>query len=129
MTVGNQLAEAEKFAVEQREASQASAAVQKQKRPLSEDEVWARKNLRWRDGQPIADMANALRIFERHEDFKGRYRYNEMVNRVLDRGVVMIDWRISEVCVLVQERFIAGIPEEVVLKGLTIAAYKNGVQK
>lgn len=129
MTVGNQLAEAEKFAGEQREALQAPAAVQKQKRPLSEDEVWARKNLRWRDGKPIADMANALRIFERHEDFKGRYRYNEMVNRVLDRGVVMIDWRISEVCVIVQERFIAAIPEEVVLKGLTIAAYKTGVQK
>ncbi len=129
MSVQNQLAEAEKFRAEQRAPMGEAGASPKPNRELSEDEVWARKNLRWRDGRPITDMANALRIFERHDDFKGRYRFNEMVNRVLDRGVVMIDWRIAEVCVVLQERFVPAIPEDVVLKALTIAANKTGVQK
>jgi len=131
MTVQNQLAAAEKFGEEHQAlgSQQSLVADEKQDRALSEDDIWSRKNLRWRDGRPIADMANALRIFERHEDFKGRYRYNEMVNRVLDKGVVMIDWRIAEVCVTIQERFIPAIDEAIVLKGLTIAAYKTGVNK
>ena len=132
MTAQDQLAQVEEFneTLQQQRANQTpSEAGQKPKRVLTEDQVWARKNLRFKNGEPIPDMANALRIFERHEDYKGRFKYNEMVNRVLDKGVVMIDWRIAEICTFVQERFIPGIPEDVVLKGLTIAAYRTGVNK
>lgn len=132
MTVQNQLAEVEELSEtlgNQRSNSAATEAPKKQRRALTEDEIWARKNLRWKGGEPIPDIANVLRIFERHEDYKGQYKFNEMVNRVLYKGVVMIDWRIFELCAFVQERFIPGIDEDVVLKGLTIAAYKTGVTK
>ena len=132
MTAQNQLAEVEELNAtlqKQRSNEHAPKASEKPKRALTEDEVWARRNLRWKNGNPIPDIANTLRIFERHDDYKGRYKYNEMVNRVLDKGVVMIDWRIYELCALVQERFIPAVDEDVVLKGLTIAAYRTGVTK
>jgi len=137
VTVQNQLAEVEDLAAERAsrkegepaaaDPAERRAGAERRKRPLTEDEIWARKNLRGRAGRPIADIANVLRILERHDDFKGRFKFNEMVNRVLDKGTVMIDWRVAEICAVVQERFIAGVEETVVTKALTIVANRTGI--
>ena len=127
MTIQEQLAKVEEFAEEKAEASAApeQRAAPQNKRPLSDDEVWARKNLRWQGGKPIGDLANALRVFERHDDYKGRFRYNDMVNRAMDRGTVMIDWRIFELCAEIQERFLPGMDDQLMVRALTVAANKN----
>lgn len=98
-------------------------------RPASPDEVWARKNLRWKDGRPILDMANALRVLDRHEDFSGRFKYNETLSKVLDKGSVMMDWRMAEICAVIQERFLPAILEVDVRKALLIHANRNSEKK
>lgn len=98
-------------------------------RPASPDEIWARKNLRWKDGRPILDLANVLRVLNRHEDFAGRFKYDDTLNKVLDKGSVMLDWRLAEVCSVIQERFLPAIPESDVQKALLIHANQKSQKK
>jgi len=94
-----------------------------------QDLAWAKENLRWADEKPIPDMANVLRVLDRHPDFKGRYIYNETLNKVLDKGTLMLDWRVSECCAVIQERFVPEIPESAVNNALVICANRNGTRK
>ncbi len=87
-----------------------------------DDERWARENLRFHDGRVLLDLANCLRVIERHPDFKGRFRYNDVLNKVLDKGTVMIDWRLSEFAAMLQERFLPEVPFETAARALIAAA-------
>ncbi|MEO0878259.1 MAG: hypothetical protein AAFY22_00970 [Pseudomonadota bacterium] len=113
----------------------ARAADPKQAQPageagaLSEDAQWARQNLRHGSDGPYLDIANSLRIFERHPDFKGRFKFNEMINKVVDRGSVMVEWKISAIAADVQERFAPMMPFEIVNRALIIAANRAGESK
>lgn len=84
--------------------------------------MWAKTNLRFRASEPMLDVANALRILDKHEDFQGRFRYNPAVNKVLDRGSVMLDWRVSELIAVIQERFLPEIPDDCVKQALLVHA-------
>lgn len=86
------------------------------------DRLWAKKNLRFKGGQPCLDCANALRIFERHSSFTGRFRYNDTLNKVMDKGAVMLDWRVSEVVCVIQERFMPEISVNAVERALIVHA-------
>lgn len=116
-----QSVDAELSEIAQKRANKTSAAAAKQ-RELSPDEAWARKNLRWRDSKPVCDIANAIRVIECHPDFKGRFKYNEVLNKVIDKGTVMIEWRVNEVCAIIQERFVPTISTDCVNKALVIVA-------
>lgn len=93
------------------------------------DERWARENLRWRGDQPVLDMANVLRILDGHEEFAGRFRYNDNLNKVMDKGAVMLDWRLAEVCAVIQERFLPEITEADVRKALLVHANRKSRKK
>ncbi len=86
------------------------------------DEEWARQNLRYQDGRLLLDLANCLRVIERHPEYKGRYKFNEVLVKVLDRGTVMIEWRMSEFVAGLQERFLPEVPFEVASRALVVAA-------
>ncbi|HNR75812.1 MAG TPA: hypothetical protein PKM48_01690 [Parvularculaceae bacterium] len=90
------------------------------------DEQWARANLREAHGRLALDIANVLRIIELHPDFKGRYKYNDTLGKVLDRGSVMIEWRVSEFVAQIQERFLPEISSEIAYKALVVAANRAG---
>jgi hypothetical protein len=90
--------------------------------PVADDAAWARYYLRHEDGKIIIDLANCLRIFEMHPDFRGRFKYNDTLNKVLDRGGVMLEWRISEITAILQERFMPGVPFEIVQRALVVAS-------
>lgn len=93
------------------------------------DAKWVEENLR-RDenGQIYKDLANCLRIYERHPDFRGRFRYNDVLTKVLDKGTVMIEWRLSDLVSIIQERFIPEIPYEIAVRALVVAANRNPSQ-
>ncbi len=95
---------------------------------VADDMDWARDNLRFRDGHPLLDIANCLRIIERHPDFRGRYRYNEILCKVLDKGTVMIEWRMFEFTATLQERFLPELPFETASRALVLAANRAGVK-
>ena len=84
------------------------------------DFAWARENLRFKGSEPMIDIANALRVLERHSDFDGRFRYNPTLKKVMDKGSVMLDWRVAEIVAILQERFLPEIPEDVVGKALIV---------
>ncbi|MEO1251651.1 MAG: hypothetical protein AAFW81_04805 [Pseudomonadota bacterium] len=88
----------------------------------SGDDRWALENLRLADGAPVLDIANALRVLDRHPDFKGRFKFNTTLNKVMDRGSVMLDWRVAELVAAVQERFMPGIALHDVQNALLIHA-------
>ncbi len=94
---------------------------------VDSDAQWVEANLR-RDaeGRIYADLANCLRIIERHPDFKGRFRFNEVLVKVLDKGTVMIEWRLGEFVSQMQERFIPEIPYEIASRALVVAANRAG---
>lgn len=94
-----------------------------------DDKAWAKENLRWSDGKPICDLANVLRILGGHEDFVGRFIFNETLNKVLDKGTLMLEWRVSAYCADIQERFIPGIAENTVNSALIIVANRTGTRK
>ncbi len=86
------------------------------------DGAWARQNLRFDNGRLLLDLANCLRVIERHPDFKGRYRYNDVLAKVMDRGAVMVEWRLGEFATLLQERFMPELPYEIAARALAVAA-------
>ncbi len=93
------------------------------------DALWVRTNLRHsKDGRLRLDMANCLRVIELHPDFKGRFRYNEVLNKVLDRGTVMIEWRMGEFAAMLQERFLPELPYEIAARALVVAANRAGLK-
>jgi hypothetical protein len=94
----------------------------------SDDAAWARANLRFDDDKPHLDIANALRVLERHDQFKGRFKFNETLNKVMDKGTVMLEWRVAEVAAVMQERFMPGIPVDAVNQALVIHA-NNAMKK
>lgn len=96
--------------------------------PEALDHAWSQENLRFSKGEPVLDIANALRVFERHEVFRGRFRYNETLTKVMDKGSVMLEWRVSEVVAVMQERFLPGIAPETVSKALLVYA-NRAIQK
>jgi hypothetical protein len=89
------------------------------------DEDWVKANLRFGDGLAYNDLANCLRVIERHPDFKGRFKFNEMLSKVVDRGAVMVEWRIHEVAAELQERFMPEVSPETVGRALVIAANRG----
>lgn len=87
------------------------------------DAAWARRNLRHtEDGRLVLDVANCLRLLESHPDYKGRYRYNDVLCKVLDKGTVMIEWRLFEFLAILQERFLPDLPYEAATRALVVAA-------
>jgi hypothetical protein len=92
------------------------------------DATWARNNLRYDGDRLLLDIANCLRVIEFHPDFKGRFKYNEILAKVLDRGSVMVDWRVSEFTATLQERFLPGVPFEVAARALVVAANRSGLK-
>lgn len=89
------------------------------------DSQWALSNLRKdKNGRLLLDFANCLRIVELHPDFKGRYKFNDVLGKVLDRGTVMIEWRLIEFTATVQERFLPEVPYDIAVKALIVAANK-----
>lgn len=113
----NQASGSEKSARRQNGARRSSAVCQE-----DEDRAWVKTNLRLRNGEPMLDIANVLRVLERHDAFAGRFRYNNDLNKVMDRGSVMLDWRVAEVVAVIQERFLPEISEVAVQKGLLVYA-------
>lgn len=90
----------------------------------ADDAQWARENLRQVDGRFALDIANVLRLVELHPEFQGRFKYNDTLNKVIDRGSVMIEWRVFELVAQIQERFLPEIPSEIAYKALVVAANK-----
>lgn len=86
------------------------------------DRAWAKKNLRFKSAGPYLDIANTLRVLERHETFTGRFRYNETLNKVMDKGAVMLDWRVAEVVAVIQERFLPEVSADTVERALIVHA-------
>ena len=95
----------------------------------TDDERWARENLRWNGDKPFLDLANVIRVLERHPDFNSRFRYNDTISKVLDRGTVMLDWRMMDVCATVQERFLPELPEQTFLRALAAHANRATAKK
>jgi hypothetical protein len=93
---------------------------------LSSDEQWARENLRWRGAEVLLDLANVVRILERHPDYQRRYKYNEVLTKVMDRGSVMLEWRINDLTAILQERFMPGVPVDLVARGLLVVSNRSG---
>ena len=93
------------------------------------DAQWARANLRYADGRPILDIANCLRVIELHPDFKGRFRYNDTLAKVLDKGTVMVEWRLSEIVASLRERFLPAVPFEIATRALVVVANRAGEKK
>lgn len=104
------------------QAAKLDAAPQTKINPAADDGDWSKANLRFDGARALTDLANCLRIFERHPDYMGRFRYNEMLNKVVDRGAVMVEWRINEITADVQERFLPDVAPDNVSKALFIAA-------
>lgn len=98
------------------------AKLENEHQTVESNEDWSAANLRRQDGRVLTDLANCLRILERHPDYKGRFRFNEMLNKVVDRGAVMVEWRINEITADIQERFLPDVAPENVSKALFIAA-------
>lgn len=96
--------------------------------PLADD-AWARENLRWGDGRPFMDLANVVRILDRHEDYNRRFSYNDALAKVMDKGAVMLEWRVGDVCADIQERFLPEVPEATVAKALLIQANRVSARK
>lgn len=95
----------------------------------SNDGEWAASNLRRTpEGRYFLDVANCLKIVEHHPDFRGRYKYNEVLSKVLDRGSVMIEWKLLEFTATIQDRFLPEIPFETVVRSLIVAANRAGVK-
>ena len=93
------------------------------------DLPWARKNLRRsEDGRVLLDIANCLRVLELHPDFKGRYKFNDVLVKVLDKGTVMVEWRLVEFVAMIQERFLPEIPFDIATRALVAAANRAGVK-
>ncbi len=109
--------------------SEPAAAEPAQPSEDNPDRAWAKENLRWRDGFPLLDIANVMRVLDRHEEYKGRFRYNDDLGKVTDKGSIMLDWRILEVCADLQERFLPGISETVVRGALIVCGNRNCAKK
>lgn len=104
------------------------AKLEKAPDPVQSDDDWSAENLRRQDGRPLNDLANCLRVLERHPDYKGRFRYNDMLAKVVDCGSVMVEWRINEITADLQERFLPDVAPENVSKALVIAANRNAAK-
>lgn len=105
------------------ETLRARAAIQ----VMDGDADWAREHLRWRDGAPLLDLANVVRILERHPDYAGRYTFLKGMDKVCDFRRVMLAWQIDELAAIVQERFLPGVAEETVRRGLLVVANRNSM--
>ena len=92
---------------------------------IENDIAWAAGNLRNNGDQPYADLANVLRIFNRHPDFQGRFGYDRSMAKVHDKGTIMLAWQVDELCAIIQERFIPAIPPEMVSRALLIFANRH----
>ena len=110
------------------QSKQGEAANKPQARQLTPDQAWARKNLRFRDGRAYLDVANVLRVLERHSDYNTRFKFNEMLAKVMDKGTVMLDWKVAELTADLQERFLPAVEQEIVNAALVVAANRGGAK-
>lgn len=89
------------------------------------DEEWAIQNLRRCDEDYIVlDLANVMRVLERHPDFTGRFHYDKNMHKVIDNGVTMVVWQVDALAAELQERFLAGVNEQLVHKAVDVVANK-----
>jgi len=94
------------------------------------DDQWALENLRRCDeGYTLLDLANALRVLERHPDYTGRFHYDLAMHKVIDRGVTMVGWQKDAFAGEIQERFLAGIDVDLVHRAIDIVANKSALGK
>ncbi len=94
------------------------------------DDRWVLENLRRCDeGYTVLDLANALRVLERHPDYTGRFHYDLAMNKVIDRGVTMVGWQKDAFAGEIQERFLAGIDVDLVHRAVDIVANKSALGK
>ncbi|MEM8773088.1 MAG: hypothetical protein AAGD92_15685 [Pseudomonadota bacterium] len=89
---------------------------------LEQDRQWVVENLRMCGDEPFCNVANVLRVLQRHEVFAGRFRYNTALTKVMDKGSVMLDWRVSELVAVIQERFLPEVSPDDVEKALIVHA-------
>jgi len=74
------------------------------------DKQWCVENLRCcEENYLILDLANVLRVLERHPEYRGRYHYDINMHKVIDRGVVMVLWQVDALASELQERFLPGV--------------------
>jgi hypothetical protein len=44
----------------------------------------------------------------------------------MDRGAVMLEWRINDLTAILQERFMPGVPVDIVARGLLVVSNRSG---
>lgn len=94
------------------------------RRASDPDPSFVEEHLRKDANGVVLDIANVLRILERHPDFAGRFRFNEGMGKICDRGKVLLGWKIDEMAAIIQERFLPGISEALVAKAITVVAHR-----
>ncbi|MEL6112960.1 MAG: hypothetical protein AAFR20_09155 [Pseudomonadota bacterium] len=94
------------------------------------DTDWIEENLRrCEEEYCYLDLANILRVLERHPDYVGRFHYDINMHKVIDRGVTMQTWQVDALAGEIQERFLPGISEDLVHKSVAIVANKSALIK
>ena len=73
----------------------------------------------------ILDIANVLRVLERHPDFAGRFRFSKGMGKICDRGKVLLGWQLDELTATIQERFLPAVPEAIIAKAVAIVAHRS----
>jgi len=99
------------------------------RRATDPDPSFVEEHLR-RDGNGvILDMANVLRVLERHPDFAGRFRFNAGMGKICDCGKVLLGWQIDELTAVIQERFLPAVPEATVAKAVAVVAHRASADR
>lgn len=109
---------------ERRGRAASHAPVKPSRRRSDPDPQFVEEHLRRDANGVILDIANVLRVLERHPEFSGRFRFNEGMGKVCDRGKVLLGWQIDELTAVLQERFLPGIPDGLVAKAVAIVAHR-----
>lgn len=108
----------------ERRGRAAQATARPARRASDPDPRFIEEHLRLDANGVILDIANVLRILERHPDFSGRFRFNEGMGKICDRGKVLLGWQVDELTARIQERFLPAIPETIVAKAIAIVAHR-----
>jgi hypothetical protein len=73
----------------------------------------------------VLDLANAVRVLERHPDYARRFSYNAEMGKTFDRGKVMLAWQVDAICAEIQERFLPALSESTFQRAMMIAANRS----
>ncbi|MEO0675719.1 MAG: hypothetical protein AAFY32_12065 [Pseudomonadota bacterium] len=94
------------------------------------DGDWSTENLRRCEEDYFhLDLANILRVLERHPEYAGRFHYDINMHKVIDRGVTMQTRQVDALAGEIQERFLPGIATDLVHKSVAIVANKSALVK